>query len=281
MMMPSSTQAMGPDGLRRQQESLQALILGRARPAAEQLLAGRGLHVYQEAYGARLLSALRDNYEALHLAMGDEAFQALGRAYLAAHPSSQPSIRWFGDQLAAFMAGPYAECLPHPALVDLARMDWALRAAFDGADAAPLTMAHLAALAPEAWGGLQLRLQPTAQMLDLAWAVEPNWLALRNSEIEDESEGEGEGASPAPQALDHVLLVWRDGFETRWRSLEAWEAELLQALQAQHSFADLCELAAQTVGADAAAGQIVQALQTWVAQGLLAQTEAEAEVRPE
>jgi hypothetical protein len=127
--------------------------------------------------------------------------------------------------------------------------------------------AHLAALAPEDWGGLQLRLQPTAQVLSLDWTVEPSYLALYSSEIDDE----GERETSAPQALNHALLVWREGFETRWRSLEAWEAELIEALQAQRSFAELGELAAQTFGEDSAPGQLVQALHTWVAQGLLAE----------
>jgi len=251
--------------LRQQQQGLQALILGQGTELSERLLNGGALFVYQDAYGARLLSALRDNYAVLHLAMGDEAFDALGRAYLAAHPSSQPSIRWFGDQLAVFMAGSYAEHLPHPALADLARMDWALRAAFDGADAAPMTLSQLAALAPEAWACLQLRLQPTAQVLSLDWTIEPSYLALSRAEIE------GQDEAPEPQALKHDLLVWREGFETRWRSLEGWEAELIEALQAQRSFAELGELAAQTLGEDSAPGQLVQALHTWVAQGLLAE----------
>ncbi|MCV2350714.1 DNA-binding domain-containing protein [Paucibacter sp. Y2R2-4] len=260
----------GLDLLRQQQQDLQALILGQPSARRERLLAGGAPSVYQEAYGARLLSALRDNYAVLHLAMGAEAFDALGSAYLAAHPSNQPSIRWFGDQLAAYMSGPFAERLPHPALVDLARMDWALRAAFDGPDAAPMTRSQLAALAPQAWAALQLRLQPTAQVLSLDWTVEPTYLALSRSEIE------GQGEAPEPQALKHALLVWREGDETRWRSLEAWEAELLVATHANSSFADLGELAAQTFGAEAAAGQLVQALQTWVAQGLLAEPELSA-----
>ncbi len=274
-----------PDGaallsLREQQLALQALILGHAQQRQEQeqdqelgqggaeaLLAGPGLSVYQEAYVARLLSALRDNYAVLHLAMGDEAFHALGCAYLAAKPSTQPSIRWFGDQLAAFMAGPFADRLQHPALVDLARMDWALRAAFDGADGLPLTLAALSAVAPEDWGHLRLRLQASAQLLHLDWSVEPSYLALRGREVGEVGE-EREG--PEPVALPHALLVWREGGESRWRSLEAWEAEWMEALQAQLSLAELCEQAAQTLGPEKAAVQVVQALRTWVQQGLLA-----------
>ncbi|MEJ6004895.1 DNA-binding domain-containing protein [Paucibacter sp. AS339] len=254
--------------LRSQQQALQALTLGAGhdvglgREAAPGtcLRGEAGLAVYQAAYLARLLSALRDNYAVLHLAMGDEAFEALGLAYAAAHPSAQPSIRWFGHALAEFMASEEAGALSHPALLDFARMDWALRAAFDGPDAPPLAFERLAALAPEAWPSLRFTLHPTVQLLTLDWAIEAAWLALRAEQAN----------GPAPEHRPHNLLVWRQGLETRWRSLEACEAALIAALQAPHSFESICCLAAQFVGEAGAAAAVVRALQAWVAQGLLA-----------
>ncbi|MFX8055483.1 hypothetical protein ABTK93_19635, partial [Acinetobacter baumannii] len=88
---------------------------------------------------------------------------ALAQAYLAAHPSRHPSIRWFGAALADFMAVAGDELVPHPGLVDLARMDWALRAAFDAAEAPLLQPATLAALSPDDWAGLVLQLHPRVQ----------------------------------------------------------------------------------------------------------------------
>ena len=43
--------------------------------------------------------------------------------------------------------------VPHPSLVDFARMDWALRGAFDAAEAPLLQAAALAALAPRGGSG--------------------------------------------------------------------------------------------------------------------------------
>jgi hypothetical protein len=102
-----------------------------------------GLAVYLQAYRARLTAALRDNYPVLQRALGDDAFDLLARAYLDEHPSHFRSIRWFGDSLAEFLAAA-PEHLPHPALVDLARMDWAMRTAFDAADATLLGVGELA-----------------------------------------------------------------------------------------------------------------------------------------
>ena len=140
-----------------QEAVLRATLPGELFTAAEPHQLGGGYDLYVQAYRARLAAALRDNFPVLHRALGDDAFATLAQSYIDCHPSPFRSIRWFGHALADFLAGT-VERLPHPALVDLARMDWALRAAFDAADAVPLTLSDLASLRPEDWPAL--RLQP-------------------------------------------------------------------------------------------------------------------------
>lgn len=239
---------------------------------ADGLLAGDfgiGLAVYRHAYLARLVAALVDNYTVLARAMGDEAFDALGRAYLAAQPSRQPSIRWFGHELAGFMATAGEALVPHASLVDFARMDWALRGAFDATDASPLEAVALAALDPDDWAGLVLHLQFSVRRVTLAHAIEPAWRALREWDPES---GLALAELPEPLPHVHVLLAWRQGLETRWRSLEPLEAALLEGVDTGLPFARLCERAAEELGdAQAAAPAVVAALQRWLADGLLRQ----------
>lgn len=234
------------------------------------LLAGdfaTGLQVYRHAYRARLAEALADNYTVLARALGDEAFDALAQAYIAARPSQHPSIRWFGHELADFMATADDELVPHASLVDFAAMDWALRGAFDAADAPLLEPASLAALRPDDWAGLVLHLQPSAQRVTLAHAIEPAWRVLREWEPESVA---GQPELPEPVPLQHTLLAWRQQGETRWRSLEPLEAALLQAVAEGVPFALLCERAAAELGdAEAAAPAVIGALQRWLADGLL------------
>jgi hypothetical protein len=216
------------------------------------------LGVYHHAYRARLTAALRSNLPVLHRALGDEAFDALAQAYLADSPSRRPSIRWFGDGLAGWLAA-HPDVLPHPALADLAAMEWALGLSFDAADAAPLCFDDLASLPAELWPQARFAAHPSVAVLALAWAVEPLWQALTE---------DADAATDAPQPLPHRLLVWRHGLATRWRSLEGAEALLLPACLAGETFAALCEQAASTEG-EAAPRWVAGALRRWVDDGLL------------
>ena len=231
-------------------------------PLEPALLGARGVvqfGVYRSAYRARLRAALRDNFEVLPLVMGDEAFDALANAYMDAHPSGHYSLRWFGHQLCTFMRANEA-LVDHPALVDLARMEWALRQAFDAASAATLTSADLAAVPAADWADLRLTLHPSVQLLDLQWAIGPIWHALKS--------GPTELAPPA--ALHHHLLVWRQGMNTQWKSLNTTEAVFVQCLLAGQHFGQVCEALARSVGEDGAAAAAVALLSELLHAGALA-----------
>lgn len=230
---------------------------------------------YRYAYGARLAEALRDNHEILAKAMGDEGFDALATAYRQKYPSMLPSIRWFGHRLAEFMAEALEVdngLVTHPAFVDLARMDWALRQAFDAADAPVITRDALAALAPDQFASLCFKPHPSLQVLAMDWAIEAAWRALREHADNHNDAGGDEPELPEPQATPHQLLVWRRGLQTLWRSLNASEAELLQAMLRGEDFGALCELAAGLSGdADQAVTVAATALTQWLEDGLLSE----------
>lgn len=248
-----------------QQRALQTAILADTAPVG--LLAGadaaRRFAIYADAYRARLSAALRDNYPVLHRVLGDEDFDALAHAYLATHPSASPSIRWFGGALADFAAA-CPEALPHQALADLIRLEWALRGAFDAEDAVPLDFASLAAVPAEAWPTLRLQLHPSCALLDLGWSVEGLWQAL--APLDDGESPDPEPDAPAPHA--HRLVVWRKGLTPCWRSADGLEGPLLEAVAAGECFAELCERIAET-GEAAAAQVMVGLLRRWVDEGLL------------
>lgn len=217
------------------------------------------MEIYIHAYQARMRQALADNFPVLHRALGDADFGALASAYCAARPSNHRSIRWLGDGLVDFMAATPAR-VPHPALLDIARMDWAMRGAFDAADADCLRFEELAALAPADWPGLVLRPVPSLCLLHLQWGVEALWHTLQADE---------NAQTPEPVASAHSMLVWRQQLECCWRTVDASEQIAVQLLQQNVSFATLCEGLDQA-GVAAPAQKAAALLQTWVAEGLLA-----------
>lgn len=225
------------------------------------------LEIYRHAYRARLTAALADNYAVLQRALGDLSFDALAAAYIEACPSTRPSIRWFGDQLAEFMST-REDLVPHPALVDLARMDWALRDAFDAADAPALDLQALSGLPAGRLGECRFVPHPSVRPVSMSWAVEAAWRVLRAHEPES---GEPEPELPEPEAQPHTLLVWRKDLQTQWRSWPEPQAQWLRMALEGAPFAQLCCAAA--LSSDDPAQAAATALGQWLQDGLFSRLE--------
>jgi hypothetical protein len=123
-----------------------------ARLTAGPNLGARGrLEVYRRGYAARLRECLADDYPVLKHAMGAEAFDELGDAYVARFPSTSPNLNAYGRHMAAFCAEG-GRCFE----ADLARLEWAVVEVIHAPLAPLLTMDRLAAVPPEAWGRVRL-----------------------------------------------------------------------------------------------------------------------------
>jgi hypothetical protein len=238
------------------QQGFQRHLMSRAAESCDDIQ-GR-MEIYVNAYWARLREALADNYPVLYRALGDEAFRELAAAYLRAPPSPHRSIRWFGDRLVEFVTR-NPDAIPHPALRDLARMDWAMRGAFDAADTPPLRCADLAGVAPAQWPELRFAPCPAFRLLHLDWGVEALWHALNEDENAQTEE-------PAPH--QHAMIVWRHALECRWRTVSPAEALALQTMSDGGSFAAICA-ALQDAGEPDAAATAARLLRAWLDEGLL------------
>jgi hypothetical protein len=204
------------------------------------------LGVYRYAYGARLVEALGKDFPATAAQMGSDGFAAAARAYIAAHPSHRPSIRWLGADFAGHLA-----IQGRTEASDLAAFEWALGLAFDGGNAETVGPEALAALAPEAWESLRLRFHPTVQGLDLAHAAHLPWRDWRET-----------GQITSIPGVPTALMIWRRGLEVQYRALVPGEAMLFQRLREGLGFAAALE--------DIDPGQAVAWLAGWCAGGLIA-----------
>lgn len=210
------------------------------------------VEIYQSMYVLRLLEVLREDFPKTHEALGD-AFDAVGRRYVAAHPSEHPSLRHLGRRLAEHLRDD-PEGAARPWLADLACLERARLDAFDAPDATALRAADLAAVAPEHWAGLRLRAMPSLVRLDAAWPAHAVWAAPSER--------------PAPAATP--IRVWRQGFAVFHAAMDPVEAGALDALVAGASFAEICETVAAHVPAEEAPAEAGALLARWIEDELVA-----------
>ena len=139
------------------------------------------LDVYRDGYALRLIEALTTDYPGLMAMAGPADFDHVARAYIAAHPSRHPSVRWYGRGMADFLANtePYSRT---PAAAEMARFEWALGEAFDSPDVTPITADALMALPQEAWETLSFTTLPSLRRLILAFEAPQAW--QRREEVE-------------------------------------------------------------------------------------------------
>ncbi|MSO76511.1 MAG: DUF2063 domain-containing protein [Alphaproteobacteria bacterium] len=254
-------------GLRDLQADFQAYLMGRANGMAARVRdssradAATLLAVYGDAYVARLIEALGMDFPVLQALLGEVGFADLIGAYVRAHPSTHPSIRWAGRHLPGFLsaAAPWRE---RPALSELAALEAALRDAFDAPGGGVATLDAIAAVPSEAWPSLTLALVPSFRRLTLAWQVHNAW--------EESEEGAHQPAEPKPAEAAIEWAVWRQGLVTQYRSLEVDEAWALDAVAEGRNFADLCEGLCRWHGEDGVAARAVGLMQAWLQQTMIA-----------
>ena len=216
------------------------------------LKADARLAIYHRAYRSRLKQALCESFEKTWTFVGDDMFAELADSYIAAHPSRHANLRWFGGGFAAHAAAYFGE---YPFIAELASLEWALGLAFDAEDAMSLDAAHMGAIPLEAWGDLQLRLHPSAHVLEMRWNAVALWQAVaKDAELPEIEEA---------AAITH-WLVWRQGEQPHFRSLPALEAEALQGIAGGATFGEVCKAAGEE-SMLALAGY----LQYWLAHGVL------------
>lgn len=220
------------------------------------------LGVYRDAYSLRLIEVLTNDFPGLFAMCGTADFDHVARAYIKAHPSHHPSVRWFGESLGDFMAvtPPYNKA---PAAVEMARFEWALGSAFDAPDAQPITAADLMSLPPEAWATLAFTVVPSLRRLALSFEVPQAWQQRKDIEPGN--------LEPAPAAGAIPWALWRPERTTHFRSLEADEAVALEALIAGKTFPEICQaIAAHTGEEEQAPARAAALLRGWVEAGMIA-----------
>lgn len=217
--------------------------------------------VYRHAYSARLVEIVGHDFEQLRAWLGQEAFDALARAYVASNPSRHANARWYSRDLPDFLktATPFRDA---PELADLALLERALNDAFDAADGPVLQLDALARIAPERWSAIRFRAHPSAARIDLRTNTAEIWIALK------------EQRAPPPAALAGSpvrLIVWRQDLVPKFRVVSDEEAMMWDEAAAGVPFGVLCEMLSFRADAGTAPLRAATLLQGWIASGLVSE----------
>lgn len=209
--------------------------------------------IYFNAYRIRLLDTLKDSFDKTWAWLGDERFESAALSFIAEHPPTRFSLRPFGHAFADWLAAAWPD---DPEVSELAGLDWAMRQAFDGADAQPVTGAMLGDFGDGDWAQIVFHLHPTAHWLSFTRNTIDLWHAMDRSE-----------APPQVELLTRPgrLLVWRKGFQPHFRSINDDEAVMLEAMASGTPFAAACE----SVAAEDAQALIGSWLARWIDDELL------------
>ena len=187
------------------------------KPSAT-LSSAQRIDIYRRGYHARLIECLVDDYPVLQHALGEQAFEALCRAYIAAHPSTAPSLNYFGRHLSEFCR---TEPLAAPGFAaDLATLEWAIVLCIHAETAQAIDFTDLGKVPMESWPGARFTLNPSLRILRLEYPANAYLQGYRRQQSP---------SVPGPRPT--TVAVYRTG-RSVWRlELEPTLVTLIESLR--------------------------------------------------
>jgi hypothetical protein len=238
--------------------------LERVVTRSKSLSAADRLAVYCNAYYARLLECLREEFTALVHALGRELFDEFAFGYLQAYPSKSYTLHYLGVNFPRYLAEtcPANEDSGWAAfLIDLAVLERVYNEVFDGKGVEGrelLTAERLLAIPPDRWPDARLVLADGFRLVELRSPVHEYISAIRRKE------------DPVPpNPAETLLAVHRRDYVVRRHPLTRPQYELLRALVAGESVGAAIGRAAEFSGPnlDGFAAELQEWFQGWAAEG--------------
>jgi len=163
-----------------------AIVAGNLDPQAR-------IAIYRDNILGNYRKVLAATYPVVRRLVGGPFFDAATDQFVRGHPSRHGDVNRYGGDYAVFLASyPPARELNY--LADVARLEWAIDQANIAADAAPLDLAALAAVAPEALVELRFNLHPAARLIASPFPILRIWQVNQPDYEGDAGVDLGEGA---------------------------------------------------------------------------------------
>ena len=216
------------------------------------------IKIYRDSYTSRLVKALAANYPMLKNYLGEEAFFKLAMEYTDTHPSQTHSIRWFGDKLADYLRS-VAKYTVKPQLGELAITEWINSSLRDSKSVNKVKLETLRSLEVEIWPKVSFTFDHTLKLINYKYNTIELWETLYTG-------------SALPNIIEQAndTIFWlNNNFKACYRSIAQTEKTMLEQAMLGQNFANLCEVASQSVANEKAAETAAMLLLQWVNDGLI------------
>lgn len=233
--------------------------------------------IYANAYYARLLECLSEEYPALIAALGETAFAAFCLQYLQTCPSTSYTLGDLGARFPQFLTEnrPEREETGTPDwtdfLIELATLERLYSEVFDGPgiEQTPLlTSEKLNAISPEEWPELKLQVAPCFRLCEFRFPVHEYITSVRKEE-----------APSIPEPETTYLAITCRNFVVRRETISQPEHFLLSRLQqgrrVGEAIAELVE--SDFPGTDELAKQLRQWFAHWTAAAFIIGVSSESD----
>jgi len=224
------------------------------------------LAVYGNAYFARLIECLGEEFPATRYALGEETFDSFAREYIQHSPSSSYSLGFLGERFAQYLIDTRPTDVPKPGwpdfLIDLAKVERTYAEVFDrpGPESVgTLKPEDLQAIPPERVSEIRFVPVPSLRLMEASFPVHEYVTAVRRDR--------------APEILvpaETLLVITRREFVVRRGIVSRAEFQLLRAIIDGNTLGQAIELATEVMPAgsdDEFAANLSEWFQHWASAG--------------
>lgn len=219
------------------------------------MTAAERMAIYQYAYHSRLSGCVKDDFETVGHAMGEEAFDEICLRYVKAYPSSSPNLNIYAQHFPEFIRGQTDLNVDPEFLGELARLEWAMIQVVHAPDTPKMDLSDLQAAAPEQWAGLKLFASPVLRFEHFTYPVNAYFQAVAEEENPE-----------VPKPKDSATAIYRQDWRIWRMGFTPTTAKVLDALLAEQPLGEALALLGE--GNDAADDtDVMKWFQEWMASG--------------
>lgn len=208
---------------------------------SSQLGSAERLAVYGNAYFARLIECLGEEFPATRYALGEETFDSFALGYIQHSPSSSYSLGFLGERFAQYLIDTRPADVPKPGwpdfLIDLATLERTYAEVFDGPgpeNLEPIQPEDLQSISPEQVSEIRLVPVPSLRLVEASFPVHEYVTAVRHDQSPE---------IPVPK--ETLLVITRRDYVVRRGTVSRAEYLLLRAILDGNTLGEAIEVAAE------------------------------------